>query len=69
MPLSAKKTALKERPDDLKLLVRGVELLVKAVAAQYRLSPKTRKDLADNFAAVLNSVGDQLLPAAAYGAT
>ncbi len=57
------KTAVEERPDDLKLLVQGIGMLVKAVAAQYRLSPKARKDLADNFAAALNSLGDQLLPA------
>jgi hypothetical protein len=57
------KTALGERPEDLKLLVRGVEILVRAVATQYRLSPKARQDLAENFAAALNSLGDQLLPA------
>ncbi len=36
--------------------------LVRAVGALYRLSPKSRKDLADNPAATLNSLGDQLLP-------
>ena len=56
------KTALGKHPENLKLAAEGVGLLVKAVAAQYRLSPKARKDLADNLAAVLNSVGDQLLP-------
>jgi hypothetical protein len=56
-------TALQEKPEDLGLLTKGVEALVKAVGAQYRLSPKARKDLADNVAAVLNSLGDQLLPA------
>ncbi len=58
------KKAVAERPTDLPLLVRGVELLVKAVAARYRLSPKARRDLADNLAATLNSLGDQLLPPA-----
>ncbi len=56
-------TALQEKPEDLELLTKGVEVLVKAVGAQYRLSPRARKDLADNVAAVLNSLGDQLLPA------
>jgi hypothetical protein len=41
----------------------GIALLVRAVATQYRLSPKARKDLADRMAAVLNSIGDQILPA------
>ncbi len=36
---------------------------MRAVATQYRLSPKARKDLAERMAAVLNSVGDQILPA------
>ncbi|MBI2913818.1 MAG: hypothetical protein HYY03_07850 [Chloroflexi bacterium] len=58
------KRAVEERPEDLQLLVRGVDLLVKAVAARYRLSPKARRDLAENLAATLNSLGDQLLPAA-----
>jgi len=57
------KSALKERPQDLKLAAQGIEMLVKAVAAQYRLSPKAKRDLAQNIAAVLNSLGDQLLPA------
>jgi hypothetical protein len=56
-------TALREHPEDLKLLTHGIAALVSAVAAQYRLSPKARKDLADNLANVLNSLGDQLLPA------
>ena len=55
--------ALDKRPVDIKLMARGVEMLVKAVAAQYRLSPKAKKELADNIAAVLNGLGDQLLPA------
>ncbi len=57
------KRAVEERPADLQLLVRGIDLLVKAVAARYRLSPKARRDLAENLAATLNSLGDQLLPA------
>jgi hypothetical protein len=56
------KHAVEERPEDMQLLVRGLDLLVKAVAARYRLSPKARRDLADNLAATLNSLGDQLLP-------
>jgi hypothetical protein len=47
---------------DLALICKGAEMLVKAVGMQYRLSPKATKDLAQRFAAVLNSVGDQILP-------
>lgn len=55
--------AIEENPDDFRLMTHGIDMLVKAVAAQYRLSPKARKDLAAQITAVLNSVGDQLLPA------
>ena len=56
------KTALHDRPEDLRLIDRGIALLVRAVSAQYRLSPKARKDLADSLAAVFNSLGDHILP-------
>ncbi|HEU4760128.1 MAG TPA: hypothetical protein VFT91_09135 [Dehalococcoidia bacterium] len=56
--------ALGERPEDMQLLVRGLDLLVKAVATRYRLSPRARRDLAENLAGVLSSLGDQLLPPA-----
>ena len=45
----------------MQLLVKGLGILVRAVGARYRLSPKSSKDLAENLAAVLN-MGDQLLP-------
>ncbi len=57
------RSALEERPEDFNLLRNGIALLVRAVATQYRLSPRARKDLADRMAAVLNSIGDQILPA------
>lgn len=56
-------TAMREHPENFPLMVRGVSMLVRAVAAQYRLSPKARRDLADRLAAVINSLADQLLPA------
>ena len=56
------KTALKDRPEDYALLVRGVGMLTRAVATQYRLSPRAKKDLTENFVAVFNSLGDQILP-------
>ena len=57
------KRAVEEHPEDVQLLVKGLDILVRAVGARYRLSPKSRKDLAENLAAALNSLGDQLLPA------
>ena len=57
-------TAVQERPEDLKLIAAGVNMLVKAVTAQYRLSPKAKGELAESITAVLNNLGDQLLPPA-----
>ena len=54
--------ALQEHPEDTQLMVKGIELLVKAVAAKYRLSPKARRDLADNLAQVIERVGGLLYP-------
>ena len=56
------KRAVEEHPEDVQLVVKGLDILVRAVGARYRLSPKSRKDLAENLAAALNSLGDQLLP-------
>ncbi len=54
--------ALAERPDDLALMLRGIDLLVKAVSAHYRLSKEAEDDLAGNLAGLLNGVGGQLMP-------
>ncbi|MDO8613336.1 MAG: hypothetical protein Q7R32_11025 [Dehalococcoidia bacterium] len=56
------KRAVVKHPEDVQLVVKGLDILVRAVGARYRLSPKSRKDLAENLAAALNSLGDQLLP-------
>ena len=58
------KEASDEHPQDLRLLTHGINALTKTLAVQYRLSRKARNDLADNLAAALNSLGDQLLPLA-----
>ena len=56
-------TALQQHPEDFQLLLAGIGMLVRAVATQYRLSPKAAKDLANRMKAVLDTLGDQLLPA------
>jgi len=44
-------------PDNTTLLFRGIELLVKAVAARYRLSKPSTEDLSAAIEGVLKSVG------------
>ncbi len=55
---------LSERPEDLQLMLRGIELLVKAVSARYRLSKQAEEDLAGSIAGVVRGVGGLLMPEA-----
>lgn len=54
--------ALIEHPDDLPLMVRGVELLVKALAARYRISKEAEHDLAESMVNVLKGIGGVVYP-------
>ena len=56
------KTALKERPEDYALLVRGIGMLTRTVATQYRLSPRASKDLTDSLGDLLGRFGDLVAP-------
>lgn len=53
-------TALTEHPDNMPLMMRGVDLLVKAVAAKYRLSKKSQDNLAEAIDGVLKEIGAAL---------
>jgi hypothetical protein len=53
--------AMARMPDNLRLLLRGTDVLSRAAAAEHRMSPKGREELAANVKAVLDSLGDQLL--------
>ena len=55
-------TALKDHKDDVRLALYGMNVLVRMVATQYRLSPRSSKDFADHVAAVLNDVADLMVP-------
>jgi hypothetical protein len=59
--------AIEERPDDYALMLRGVSLLVRAVAARYRLSPKSRRDLSESLAATIEQLGAALFPEGSGG--
>lgn len=56
--------ALAKHPEDLALMLRGIDLLVKAVSARYRLSDEAAEQLADNIAGVVRGVGGLLMPEA-----
>lgn len=52
---------LVRRPDDVKLLLRGTDVLSRAAAAEHRMSPKARGELAESVRAVLDGLEGQLL--------
>ena len=56
------KEALEEHPQDMQLIAKGIDLLVKAVAAKYRLSPKAQRELSDSIAGVVRGIGTVLYP-------
>jgi hypothetical protein len=55
-------TVLAEEKVDLRLLKYGIDALVKVVAAEYRLSPKSKRDLAEQMAGTLGILADLVLP-------
>jgi hypothetical protein len=52
------RTALLENPDDLTLMMKGIELLAKTVATRYRLPKQAEGDLATALANVIRSLGN-----------
>jgi len=56
------KRALEEEPQNLGLIVKGLELLVRAVSAHYRLSREDEEGLAQGLRAVLREIGARLYP-------
>ena len=51
-----------EMPDRLDLLYKGVSVLTKAVALQYKLTPKAKEDLYESIVGVVNGIGRELWP-------
>ncbi len=51
---------LEAQPQNMELVIKGVELLVKATATRYRLSKKSANDLLESITGVLEGVGSVL---------
>src|SRR3972149_5626254 len=51
-----------EKPENLELLVKGMGMLVKAVATKFRLSKKAEADLYQSVLGVLRGIGATLWP-------
>ena len=48
---------------DLRAVTQGVETLLRAVTAEYRLPRRSGRELKENIEGILNSFGDLILPA------
>jgi hypothetical protein len=55
---------LREHPENTPLLLRAIELLVKAVGTRYRLSKDAKENLTDAVTGVLKEAGVAMLPEA-----
>ena len=53
-------SAMEEHPGDMPLMIRAIDLLVKAVATKYRLSKKSQENLAEAIDGVLKEIGGAL---------
>lgn len=58
------KQVLQEHPENMPLLLRAIELLVKAVGMRYRLSKDAEDNLTEAITGVLKEVGVAVLPEA-----
>ena len=56
------RSALEQHPEDLKLMAKGVDLLVKALSVRYRLSKDEKADLSAAIRSILKEVGGTLCP-------
>ena len=54
--------ALEEHPENMTLMLKGVELLVKALGASYRLSKDAKTDLSASVRSVLDEYGAMMRP-------
>ena len=53
-----------ENPNKTELMYKGIDMLMKAVATRYKLSPKSKNDLNDSIVGVINGIGRELWPEA-----
>ena len=53
---------LREQPEEVELLFKGVGLLLRAVATRYRLSPEAQDELAGSVATLLDHVTGAAAP-------
>ncbi len=55
-------TELEQHPENLDMLLKGITLLIRAVAIKYKLSPQTEENLYQKVMGVLKELGGVLMP-------
>lgn len=55
-------SVVSKRKENIPLMLRGIDLLVKAVSARYRLSKQAEEDLSDSLDGLIRGVGGTLAP-------
>ncbi len=56
------KALVDERPEDFELMLKGAQMIVRAAGARYRMSAKSKEDLAHTLAALVEGTGAALFP-------
>ena len=58
------RSALEQHPQNLTLMLKGIELLVKALSARYRLKKDDKTALSESLRRTLEEIGGPLFPEA-----
>ncbi|MBI5285094.1 MAG: hypothetical protein HY874_08385 [Chloroflexi bacterium] len=62
------KALLDERPEEFELMLKGVQMILRAAGARYRMSAKSKQDLGHTLAALVEGTGAALFPEEAIDA-
>jgi hypothetical protein len=53
---------VQERPEDLPLMLKGFDLIARMAGARYRMSAKSRQDLAQSLGDTIMHIASQIFP-------
>ena len=56
------RSALEDHPENMKLMLKGIEMLTRAISAKYRLSKDAKADLSAGIKGVLKEIGGRVYP-------
>lgn len=58
------KSAITQHPENMTLVLKGIAMIIRAVATKYRLSKEAKENLTDAIDSVLKEIGGALYPEA-----